>query len=311
MLSNMQPCEKRHTSFEDIVRILYGRKWLIIGLPLILSAMFAFVLIDMPNRYKSNATLVSAAASNSKVSGQLGSLAALAGVNLGGLAGNDKTDYAIEVIVSREFIESFIKKRDLLIPLMATESVDLQTGQLILNPEIYDEKNKKWVREVSFPYTPEPSTQEAHKAFLASFSISKDKVKNTVYISFEHYSPDFSKNVTNWIVEDINDHIRQSDIRDAQNSIQFLNKEADVATIAEIRNVVYALLEEQLKTLMVANVRHEYVFKFIDRAVSPQEKSGPKRALILIMFYLFLLFLTSIYVMISYRIKSLSLGKQL
>jgi len=311
MLSNIQPCEKRYTSFEDIVRILYGRKWLIIGLPLILSMMFAFVLIDMPNRYKSNATLVSAAASNSKVSGQLGSLAALAGVNLGSLAGNDKTDYAMEVIVSREFIESFIKKRDLLVPLMATESVDLQTGQLILNPEIYDEKNKKWVREVSFPYTPEPSMQEAHKAFLASFSISKDKVKNTVYISFEHYSPEFSKNVTNWIVEDINDHIRQSDIRDAQNSIQFLNKEADVATIAEIRNVVYALLEEQLKTLMVANVRHEYVFKFIDRAVSPQEKSGPKRALILIMFYLFLLFLTSIYVMISYRIKSLSLGKQL
>ena len=311
MLSNMQPCQSRHTSFEDIVRILYSKKWLILGFPFVLSAMFAFVLIDMPNRYKSNATLVSAAASNSKVSGQLGSLAALAGVNLGGLAGNDKTDYAIEVIVSREFIESFIKKRDLLIPLMATERVDLQTGELILNPEIYDEKNKKWIREVTFPYTPEPSMQEAHKAFLASFSISKDKVKNTVYISFEHYSPEFSKNVTNWIVEDINEHIRQSDIRDAQNSIKFLNKEADVATVAEIRNVVYALLEEQLKTLMVANVRHEYVFKFIDRAVSPQEKSGPQRAIILIMAYLFLIFLTSLYVMIVYRLKSLSLGKVL
>lgn len=311
MLSNMQPCQNRHTSFEDIMRILYSRKWLILFFPFLLSAVFAFVLIDMPNRYKSNATLVSAAASNSKVSGQLGSLAALAGVNLGGLAGNDKTDYAMEVIVSREFIEEFVKKRDLLIPLMATERVDLQTGQLILDPQVYDEKNKKWVRDVSFPYTSEPSMQEAHKAFLGSFSISKDKIKNTVYISFEHYSPEFAKNVTNWIVEDINNYIRQSDIRDAQNSIEFLNKEASVATIAEIKNVVYALLEEQLKTLMIANVRNEYVFKFIDRAVSPQEKSGPKRVLILVMVYFFLLFLTSIYVMISYRIKSISLGRKL
>ena len=41
--------------------------------------------------------------------------------------------------------------------------------------------------------------------------------------------------------------------------------------------------EEQAKTIMFANVRDEYVFKTIDPALVSEEKSKPKRALIVML----------------------------
>ncbi|MCV5217412.1 hypothetical protein OFC53_39920, partial [Escherichia coli] len=61
----------------------------------------------------------------SKMAGQLGGLATLAGVNLGN-ADSSQADLAVQVMKSRKFIDSFIKTHDLLIPLMAVKSWDLE-----------------------------------------------------------------------------------------------------------------------------------------------------------------------------------------
>jgi uncharacterized protein involved in exopolysaccharide biosynthesis len=47
--------------------------------------------------------------------------------------------------------------------------------------------------------------------------------------------------------------------------------------------VFYQLIEEQTKTLMLAEVSGEYVFKTISEAKVAEEKSKPKRALISIL----------------------------
>ncbi|MCV6038577.1 hypothetical protein OFP00_36405, partial [Escherichia coli] len=80
----------------------------------------------------------------SKMAGQLGGLAALAGVNLG--AGESaQTDLAVQVMKSRQFIEAFIKKHDLLVPLMAAKDWDLANNTLILNEELYNPKTGEWL----------------------------------------------------------------------------------------------------------------------------------------------------------------------
>jgi uncharacterized protein involved in exopolysaccharide biosynthesis len=43
------------------------------------------------------------------------------------------------------------------------------------------------------------------------------------------------------------------------------------------------LIQSQTETVMLAEVRQEYVFKTIDPAVAPEEKSKPSRALICVL----------------------------
>ena len=40
------------------------------------------------------------------------------------------------------------------------------------------------------------------------------------------------------------------------------------------------MIESETRTVMLANAQDEYIFKTVDPAVVPQEKSEPKRALI-------------------------------
>ena len=48
-------------------------------------------------------------------------------------------------------------------------------------------------------------------------------------------------------------------------------------------NVIYNLIEEQTKNIMLANVREEYAFKIVDPAIVPEIRVRPARRKIAIM----------------------------
>jgi LPS O-antigen subunit length determinant protein (WzzB/FepE family) len=50
-----------------------------------------------------------------------------------------------------------------------------------------------------------------------------------------------------------------------------------------METVFYQLIEEQTKSMMLTQVKAEYVLKTIDPAQVPEEKDGPKRALIVVL----------------------------
>jgi len=84
-------------------------------------------------------------------------------------------------------------------------------------------------------------------------------------------------------VQDINKEMKDRDVAEATRSTTFLKSQIEQTNIADIRSILYKLVEEQAKTIMFAEVRDEYVFKTIDPALIPEEKSKPKRALICVL----------------------------
>jgi LPS O-antigen subunit length determinant protein (WzzB/FepE family) len=64
--------------------------------------------------------------------------------------------------------------------------------------------------------------------------------------------------------------------------------------------MLFSLIEEQTKTLMLANVREEYVFKTVDPAVVPERKSKPMRVFIVILTALLSGFFMSMIVVVRY-----------
>ncbi len=199
----------------------------------------------------------------------------MAGINLGG-GGGDKTALALEIIKSRSFIENFIAKHNLLVPIMAAEKWDMATDDLILDDELYDEINKKWIREVKAPNKPEPSSWETYKKFSELLSVSQDKTTAMVTISIEYFSPAIAQQWLNWLIADVNEFMREQDQTEAQDSINYLTKQLESIQVASMETVFYQLIEEQTKSMMLTQVKAEYVLKTIDPAQVPDEKAGPK-----------------------------------
>lgn len=267
----------------ELFAVIWQGKWLIIAITALFAVASVVYAVNQPNIYKSEALLAPAEQKGSGgLAGQFGGLASLAGVNLGGGSSN-KAQLAIEVLKSRQFTSDFIRKHNILPDLMAAKAWDMQTNTVIYNNEMYDAQNNKWLREVEAPFKPEPSMQEAFKVFSKIISASTDKESGMVTVSVEHVSPSVAQQWVSWLIEDINKSMKERDVLEAIKSTDFLTQQLEQTKIADIRAVLYKLVEEQTKTIMFAKVRDEYVFKTIDAALVPEEKFKPKRALICVL----------------------------
>ncbi|EJX1324920.1 LPS O-antigen length regulator, partial [Vibrio parahaemolyticus] len=270
----------------ELFKALWKGKWIIVATTFVFTISSVLYALSLPNVYKSDALLAPTETSNggglAKMAGQLGGLAALAGVNL---ASNEtsQTDLAIEVMKSRKFIYDFITKHDLLVPVMAAKGWDLKTNELKLDLDIYDPIKKEWLREPNGLRNAKPSAQEAAETFKNQFlNVSQNKVSGLYTVTINFYSPYLAQEWVGWLIEDINTVMRERSIKETKQNLLYLNEQLEKTSIADMKSTFYKLIEEQTKTLMLAEVQDEYIFKTIDPAVTPELKSEPKRFLICI-----------------------------
>ena len=270
----------------ELWRAIWAGKFTIIIISMIFAVASVFFALSKPDIYKASAILAPASSEGGgglgAMAGQLGGLASMAGISLGG-GGVDKTALALEILKSRSFIETFIAKHDLLVPLMAAENWDVPTDTLILDTELYDQASNKWIREVKAPKKPKPSSWEAYTEFSQLVTVAQDKATSMVNIDIEFYSPAIAKQWLNWLVEDINEYMREQDQVEAQASIDYLTNQLGNIKVATMETVFYQLIEEQTKNMMLTMVKKEYVLKTIDPAQVPDTKAKPKRALIVVL----------------------------
>jgi uncharacterized protein involved in exopolysaccharide biosynthesis len=269
--------------FKELFVALWDGKLIISAITGIATAISLIVALSLPNIYKASALLAPAESSGGGLSGlmkQYGGLASLAGVSLPGVEEGSRAQLGIELMKSRAFIGGFVERHDILPELLAVESWEQTSGDLIFDAQVYNAATKTWVRDVDPPQLPQPSAQQAHKAFTAILGISEDQQTGYVSVSIEHQSPVIAAQWVNWLVEDVNAAVRFQDVDEAERSIEYLKQQAAKTSLADLQTVFFELIQSQTETVMLAEVRPEYVFKTIDPAVVPEEKSKPSRALI-------------------------------
>ncbi|WMS87274.1 Wzz/FepE/Etk N-terminal domain-containing protein [Pleionea litopenaei] len=274
--------EEKQIELLDLIKIVFQYKWYI-SVVVVLFAAFSvtYSLLATPI-YTSTAIVApnsQAGDSMSKIAGQFGGLASIAGIDLGGGGNDDKVDIALKVLTTWGYIETFVEKHDLAKDLLAVEKWNKNTRKVIYNPDVYDSESGKWKGE--YAEAP-PSSWILYAEFLLHINVAEDKNSSFIEISIEHESPDIAKKWVDLIIKDINDYMREVDEKEARNKISYLEKQISETNIAEMRTIFYQLLEQQSKTLMLADVSDEYVLKTISSAKVAEERTRPKRAVIVV-----------------------------
>jgi uncharacterized protein involved in exopolysaccharide biosynthesis len=282
----------------ELFDIIWRGKWFLIAVSAVFAVGSVIYSLQLPNIYRAETVLSPLGKDGGmQLPGQLSGLASLAGVSLGGLSGGDNTNLAMEIMVSRDFLARFIDKHQLLVPLIAAKDWEPSSNTLHIDPEIYDTASKQWVREPKANQQIIPTSWEAVNEFKEIYNINHDKVSGMVEVNIDHVSPILAAEWLNKLVHDINEEMRHREKIEAQRSIEYLTEQVNNTALNDLRTTLFALIEEQTKTLMLANVREEYMFRTVDPAVVPEEKHGPSRAIIVIIstfgsgiFALFILF---------------------
>jgi LPS O-antigen subunit length determinant protein (WzzB/FepE family) len=269
----------------ELFMVLWAGKIKIVAITAVFAVASVIYALSVPNQYKATALLAPAQSSGGGLSGalgQLGGLASLAGVSIGGGEGSE-AQIAQEIMKSWNFIEAFIADNDLAVELFAAEGWRKGSNELKINDDVYDSQNKQWLLENESGVVGPPSSWNLFKTFSERLAVSEDKKSGLVSVSIEYYSPQIAKQWLDMYVSAVNAHMQQRQVDKVTNNINYLQAQIEKTSIAEMREVFYTIIEEQTKNKMVAEASPEYAFVAVSPSMVPEEKSQPKRALICIL----------------------------
>ncbi|MEI8631070.1 GNVR domain-containing protein [Vibrio sp. PP-XX7] len=165
---------------------------------------------------------------------------------------------------------------------MAIKGWNQGTEQFSYKTKIYNPDNKQWLTNKEGKSL-KPLMLDAVNYFIQKImTVHLDSKTGMVTVSVDFYSPAVAQQWATLLIAELNDEIRQQDMLDAHNRIEYLNQQLTKTNIADSRKMLYQLIEQQTKTLMLTNVSKEYIFRTIDPAVKNLAPIKPKKRLIIV-----------------------------
>lgn len=243
--------------------------WLLIGvIATLIAAASLVVALLMTPIYRAE-TLVTAAEDDSQAGlsqliGGLGGVAAMAGLDVGG---RNNIEVSLAMLSSDGFTAEFIKENDLMQELYWKE---------------WDAKLSRWKSDDPDDV---PSMTEAVRDFDTGVRfVSRDRRSGMIRVAIEWRDREKAAVWANALVKRVNVVSRQQAIGEATRSIEYLEKELAKTNVVELRQAIYRLIESQINSTVLANVREEFAFRIIDQAVAPDAKFKvrPKRLYIVL-----------------------------
>ena len=183
--------------------------------------------------------------------GQLGGLASLAGVNIGG-GGNQEP---LAVLRSKGFAREFITEQDLM-------------------PVLF--------KDFKSPDGKAPDIRDAVRIFETVRTISDDKKTGLVTLGIRWKDPETAANWANALVKRLNERLRVEALAESQRNVDFLQKEMAATSVVSLQQSMGRVLEGEMQKLMLARGNEQFAFKVIDPATPPKQRDAPKRALVAI-----------------------------
>lgn len=284
MIMEEKQSKSEEINISEIFSIIFSNKKLIItitGLSILISFLIAFSLNET---YKSSALLKASESIQSNgmgpLSNQYNGLASIAGINLPSGDAETKKNLVLATITSRDFFKHLVDKYNYYPQIIAAKAINESNKKIIYDTSIY--KDEKWIREEG-----DPTYLEAHSLFIKNnLELGYDKQRDHLTISIKHISPLFAKSMLDNLILEVNNVIREKDLIDSSNSLEYLKNALNETQVKDIKVSINSLIEKKLEAKMLASIKEDYVLMIIDSPYIPLKPFAPNKLLILIFGFL-------------------------
>jgi len=245
-----------------LIRFLWmSRVYILVGALLVAGASFAFSTFAT-KWYRVSAVYTPRTVGNSNsldsLSQRVGSLAALAGVNLS--ASVPPAQHHADIFNSGQFLIRYAEQTDMKAKLFADQWL----------PE-----RKQWINSKGKPV----SDEEVLKAVRDVLYVDYDSVRMQLQVTAEWKDPVVAVRWANGVVPFGNAFIRKRELETANYNILFLRRELGDARYPYMQQALADLLTTQVERRMLTLNSPEYAFVLLDPARMPIFHAFPRRLL--------------------------------
>lgn len=293
----------------ELWQVVWKRRKFIAYFSCAVVALTVVVSLLMTNIYESKATIMTVEAKGSSGgSGMAAALTAMGG-GLTGMIGTPDSASAAEIstLLKSNILRSKIIQEYNLLPVLFSKQ--------------WDEEKKTWKKGMGFSLNPlvwvsklialikpadkkavkkEPGVPDVYDGLRALediVNIQEVKAKgligkeNTIVISAQFDDPEIAAGLAGYFVAALNDHMSQEARRVAALNKKYLEEQLPLNSDPLIRQKIYAMIAQQVETVMMAEVKENFSFKVIDPPMVPDKKIKPKRAQMVVLSFVVALFL--------------------
>lgn len=258
-----KPLDRDEVPLAYVLRLVWRRKWLILGIAVLFGLGAALAAAFSPSKYESSIVLSPVTQSPnggltgtlSSLASQFGGLASLAGISVGNDTRKAET---LAVLQSEALTERYIAENDLLPVLFADR---------------WDPVRKRWRTQDA---TRIPTPWQANRLFEGRVrSVRIDAKTGLVTMTITWTDPKTAARWANGLVRMTNDYLRNRAVEESARNIAYLNSEASKTDMVGVKQAIYEILESEISKEMLARGSDEYALKVIDPAVPPERRSSP------------------------------------
>jgi uncharacterized protein involved in exopolysaccharide biosynthesis len=245
-------------SLKELWDILWKGKWLIIAITAVFAVGSVAYALLATEWYRAEVLLApSEAESTPSIAGQLGGLAALAGVSVGG----GGTAESVATLKSRDLAREFIESNELM---------------SVLLHEHWDEAAEDWKGAVK---ADAPDMRDAVRVFHEkALRVREDRESGLVTVGVEWIDPLVAAEWASKLVQLANNRLRQRALQDAETNVAYLQAELASTSVVTLQQSIGRLLETEMQKLMLAKGNEEFVFRIVDTAEPAKRPTRPRRA---------------------------------
>jgi LPS O-antigen subunit length determinant protein (WzzB/FepE family) len=240
--------------------ILWRGKWIVILTTIIFAVASVTYALLATEWYRAQALLAPANENTiPSIGGQLGGLAMLAGVSVGG----ENSAEAVAILKSRQFASAFIEELDLLPVFFAAD---------------WDADRNQWLAEDSTKW---PDLHDGIKYFHDHvLRVGENRTTGFVTLAIEWTDAETAALWTGLLVTRLNERLRERALREAESNVAFLQAELQNTNVIALQQAIGRMLESELQKLMLARGNEDFAFRTIDAPSAPKDRVRPNRAIL-------------------------------
>lgn len=295
---------------EQLAMYVWNERLKIVGFTTIVAVLGALWLLSLPNKFAAQAVFMAESAEGegglSSIASSFGGIASLAGINLG--SDNQSAIEAEYLLTSEKFLLDIVRDFQLSPQVVAAVEYNFAADAIEYDESIYDSAAEVW--SLSGDRKSRVGAYPADWYMIAKLreivSVSKNEETGLLTLRVEHLSPRFAKQFADLMLSEINRVMKQRESQQLKRRLEYLNEQLQADMPSEIKQSIYALVEQQLKQKMIVDTTDNFIFKIIEQPRLPELKSSPLRALLLILIVILagggqVLYYILKYVFFSYR----------
>ncbi|UOD35684.1 hypothetical protein DSN97_05050 [Deferribacteraceae bacterium V6Fe1] len=246
----------------ELFAVIWRRKIMIAAIVFVVSVITVIATLMMDNIYESKAVLKPSGGEASKLSslmGNLGGLASLAGISVGGSSDNIY-DAMQNLINNKEFIADIVKKNGLEQKLFEDSYSELKAK------EDFAQNYKFYV----------------FNAVKGIINLSQDKKSNYITLSVQHKDPVFAKEFVNILLYELSEKTKKVELENIDEKITNFKNEMENSSDITLKTKLAEVISSLIQSKVISKAQKYYGFTIVSEPYVPdlKDKVKPKRSLI-------------------------------